>query len=318
MRALTGAEDALAVNNNAAALVLTLSCLANRKEVLVSRGELIEIGGEFRLPEIMSASGAKLVEVGTTNRTRPADYQRALGPKTGLILKVHPSNYRVVGFTNSVGLTDLARIAGRAGVPLVYDVGSGLLDRHSSVPAEEPNVTDALGGGADLVTFSGDKLLGGPQTGLVVGRAALVERLRRHPIARAVRVDKMTVAALESVLRLYATGRRDEIPVWKSLTSSQPHLLKRARGLAAIFPVASAQKSDAAVGGGWVPGYAVPSAELVLPVASPSRAAARLRLGRPPVFCRVEDQSLVFDLSTVLEKDEDRLVRAIRYALEQD
>ena len=318
LRALTGAEDALAVNNNAAALLLTLSSLANRKEVLVSRGELIEIGGEFRLPEIMGASGAKLVEVGTTNRTRGADYQRALGPKTGLILKVHPSNYRVVGFTNSVGLGDLSRLAQRAGVPLVYDVGSGLLDRHSSVPAEEPNVTDALAAGADLVTFSGDKLLGGPQAGLIVGRTSLVEKLRRHPIARAVRVDKMTVAALESVLRLHATGRRDEIPLWKFLTISEAGLLKRARGLAAIFHGASARKSEAAVGGGSVPGYAVPSAELVLPVASPNHVAARLRLGRPPVFCRVEDSALVFDLRTVPEKDEDRMVRAIRYALEQD
>jgi L-seryl-tRNA(Ser) seleniumtransferase len=318
LRALTGGEDALAVNNNAAALLLTLSALANRKEVLVSRGELIEIGGEFRLPEIMSASGAKLVEVGTTNRTRPADYQRALGPRTGLILKVHPSNYRVIGFANSVGLADLGRVSHRADVPLVYDVGSGLLDRHSSVPADEPNVTDALAGGADLVTFSGDKLLGGPQAGVVVGRAELVERLRRHPIARAVRVDKMTVAALESVLRLYATGRRGEIPTWKFLTTPQAALLKRARGLAVIFRGASARKSEAAVGGGSVPGYAVPSAELVLPVTSPTRVAARLRLGRPPVFCRVEDSSLVFDLRTVPEKDEDRMVRAIRYALEQD
>ncbi|MDP8955458.1 MAG: L-seryl-tRNA(Sec) selenium transferase [Actinomycetota bacterium] len=318
LRALTGAEDALAVNNNAAALLLTLSGLANRKEVLVSRGELIEIGGEFRLPEIMSASGAKLVEVGTTNRTRPADYQRALGPRTGLILKVHPSNYRVVGFAKTVGLTDLARVANGAAVPLVYDVGSGLLDRHSRVPAEEPNVAEALAGGADLVTFSGDKLLGGPQAGLMVGKAALVERLRRHPIARAVRVDKMSVAALESVLRLYATGRRGEIPVWEYLNAPQATLVKRARGLAAIFPGASARKSEAAVGGGSVPGYAVPSAELVLPVEAPNRVAARLRLGRPPVFCRVEDSTLQFDLRTVPEKDEDRMVRAIRYALEQD
>ncbi|HEX2090528.1 MAG TPA: L-seryl-tRNA(Sec) selenium transferase [Actinomycetota bacterium] len=317
LKALSGAEDALVVNNNAAALLLTLSGLGSRKEVLVSRGELIEIGGEFRLPEIMSASGAKLLEVGTTNRTRPADYQRALGPKTGLILKVHPSNYRVVGFTNSVGLGDLSRMARGAGVPLVYDVGSGLLDRHSSVPADEPNVVDALATGADLVTFSGDKLLGGPQAGVVVGRAELVDRLRRHPIARAVRVDKMTVAALESVLRLYATGRRAEIPTWTFLATPQATLLKRARGLATIFGGASARKSEAAVGGGSVPGYAVPSAELVVPVEAPNHVAARLRLGRPPVFCRVEESSLVFDLRTVPEKDEDRMIRAIRYALEQ-
>ena len=318
LRALTGAEDALVVNNNAAALLLTLSGLAARKEVLVSRGELIEIGGEFRLPDIMGASGAKLVEVGTTNRTRVTDFQRAVGPKTGLILKVHPSNYRVVGFTNSVPLADLARVGRRAGVPLVYDVGSGLLDRRSGVPGDEPNVADALGGGADLVTFSGDKLLGGPQAGLIVGRESLVDRLRTHPIARAVRVDKMTVAALEAVLRMYATGRRGEIPVWQSLTVPQVPLLKRAQALAAIFPGASARKSEAALGGGSVPGYAIPSAELVVPVGAPDRVMARLRLGRPPVFCRIEERSLAFDLRTVPEADEDRMIRAIRYALEQD
>jgi L-seryl-tRNA(Ser) seleniumtransferase len=315
--ALTGAEDALAVNNNAAALLLTLSTLANRKEVLVSRGELIEIGGEFRLPEIMAASGAKLVEVGTTNRTRAADYERALGQKAALILKVHPSNYRVVGFTNSVGLSELSRLAHEAGVPLVYDVGSGLLDRFAGVPTDEPSVVEALSAGADLVTFSGDKLLGGPQAGLIAGQAALIDRLRRHPIARAVRVDKMTVAALEAVLRLYATGRRQEVPVWELLSTTQGSLLKRAQALAAVLPGATARKSEAAVGGGSVPGYAVPSAELVVSVPSPDRLAARLRLGRPPVFCRVEDSALVFDLLTVPETDEDRMVRALHYALEQ-
>ena len=213
MLALTGAPDALVVNNNAAALLLVLAAIAPRKEVLVSRGELIEIGGEFRLPDIMAASGAKLVEVGTTNRTRIGDYRRAMGSKTSLILKVHPSNYRVIGFSGSVDLGELSEIAHRAEVPLLYDVGSGLLDRYPEVPPEEPSVAEALSGGADLVAFSGDKLLGGPQAGLLAGRADLIDRLRRHPMARAVRVDKMTVAALEAVLRLYATDRRNEIPV---------------------------------------------------------------------------------------------------------
>jgi L-seryl-tRNA(Ser) seleniumtransferase len=317
LQALTGAEDALVVNNNAAALVLSLAALAGRKDVVVSRGELIEIGGEFRLPDIMSASGAKLVEVGTTNRTRIADYRRALGPRTGLILKVHPSNYRVVGFAHTVPMRELVPMARTAGVPVLYDVGSGLLDRFPEVPTDEPAVTEALQAGADLVAFSGDKLLGGPQAGIVVGRHAVVEALRRHPLARALRVDKMTVAALEAVLRMYATGRRDELPVWRSMTVRRSKLLARARAFAATIGDATARGSEAVVGGGSLPGHAVPSAELVLRVDNPERVAARLRLGRPPVFARVEEGAVVFDLRTVSPESDDRLARAIRYALEQ-
>jgi L-seryl-tRNA(Ser) seleniumtransferase len=315
--ALTGAEDALAVNNNAAALLLALAALAQKKEVLVSRGELIEIGGEFRLPEIMAASGAKLVEVGTTNRTRANDYRRAITPRTALILKVHPSNYRVVGFTNVVPVSELSGIAKDAGVPLLYDVGSGLLQRYPEVPEEEPAVTEALAGGADLVSFSGDKLLGGPQAGLLVGRADLIDRLRRHPMARALRVDKMTVAALEAVLRLYATDRRHELPLWDLLSVRQSRLLSRAKALAAIFKGATARKGEAVAGGGSLPGYGIPSAELVIRVPSPDEAAAKLRQGRPPVFCRIDDGAIVFDLRTVTPADDDRLARAIRYVLEQ-
>jgi len=318
IEALTGAEEALVVNNNAAALLLALSGLASKKEVLVSRGELIEIGGEFRLPEIMAASGARLVEVGTTNRTRANDFRRALSPKTGLILKVHPSNYRVVGFTDAVDLAELVPIARTAGVPLVYDVGSGLLDRYAEVPREEPAVTEALTGGADLVSFSGDKLMGGPQAGVLAGRADLIQRLRRHPLARALRVDKMTVAALEAVLRLYATGRRLDVPLWDLLSARQSNLLGRAKALASIFKGATTRKSEAAMGGGSLPGYGVPSAEMVLPVVSPNSLAARLRQGRPAVFCRVEDGALVFDLRAVPAEEDDRLARAIRYALQQD
>jgi L-seryl-tRNA(Ser) seleniumtransferase len=315
--ALTGAEDALIVNNNAAALLVALAALASGKDVLVARGELIEIGGEFRLPEIMAASGARLVEVGTTNRTRPGDYRKALTRRTGLILKVHPSNYRVVGFTNAVQLGDLAKVARESKVPLLYDVGSGLLDRYPEVPVDEPAVTEALAGGADLASFSGDKLLGGPQAGVVAGRAELVEKLRRHPMARALRVDKLTVAALEAVLRLYATDRRDEVPVWSLLSISQSRLLDRAKALSQLFRRATARTSEGAAGGGSLPGYAIPSAELVVAVKDPSSVAARLRQGRPPVFCRVDKDAVAFDLRTVPVEDDDRLVRAIRYALEQ-
>jgi L-seryl-tRNA(Ser) seleniumtransferase len=315
--ALTGAEAGLVVNNNAAALMLALAALASGKDVLVSRGELIEIGGEFRLPDIMAASGARLVEVGTTNRTRASDYRKALGRRTGLILKVHPSNYRVVGFTNAVQLGQLSELAGEAKVPLLYDVGSGLLDRYPEIPPTEPAVTESLAGGADLVSFSGDKLLGGPQAGVILGRLDLVERLRRHPMARALRVDKMTVAALEAVLRLYATGRRGEVPIWSLLSITQARLLGRAKALSQLFRGSSARESEAVAGGGSLPGFGIPSAELLLPVKDPSSVAARLRQGRPSVFCRVEDGAVVFDLRTVPGEDDDRLVRAIRYALQQ-
>ncbi|HUI48869.1 MAG TPA: L-seryl-tRNA(Sec) selenium transferase, partial [Acidimicrobiia bacterium] len=226
--ALTGAQDAIAVNNNAGALLLTIASLARRKEVVVSRGELIEIGGEFRLPEIMTAAGAKLVEVGTTNRTRPTDYRRAIGSRTGLVLKVHPSNFRVVGFAQSVPASELAALASDAGVPFAFDVGSGLLDRVAGVPDDEPTVSEALRAGAGLVCFSGDKLLGGPQAGFTVGDARLVSRLRANPIARAVRMDKMNVAALEMTLRLHATGRRNELPLWALLAASPRSLRARA------------------------------------------------------------------------------------------
>ena len=317
LTALTGAEDALVVNNNAAALLLVMAALARRKEVIVSRGELIEIGGEFRLPEIMRASGARLVEVGTTNRTRLGDYRTAMSERTGMILKVHPSNYRVMGFAESPSVSSLAGLAGRHGVPLLYDTGSGLLEPVREVPGEEPAATEALAEGADLVCFSGDKLLGGPQAGVVLGRTDLVDRLRRYPMARAVRVDKLTVAALEAVLTMYAQGRRAEIPVWRALAERPPALRARARALAGSLAGASVEAGESVAGGGSVPGYGIPSVVLRLLEERPERLAARLRAGTPPVFCRVDQGALVFDLRTVQPEDDKRLARAIRYAREE-
>ncbi|MGH2739421.1 MAG: L-seryl-tRNA(Sec) selenium transferase [Actinomycetota bacterium] len=314
LTALTGAEDALVVNNNAAALLLALAALARGKQVLVSRGELIEIGGEFRLPEIMAASGAKLVEVGTTNRTRRADYERAVSTKTALILKVHPSNYELRGFTAAVEIGALAEVARRAGVPLLYDIGSGLLSRSRGVPDSEPTAVDALHAGSDLVCFSGDKLLGGPQAGIILGTKGLVERLRRHAIARAVRVDKMTIAALESVLALYSRGEMSELPVWRALTASQVSVKRRAAELAAALGGRVA-RSEAAVGGGSFPGHAIPSYTVAIPSHHPDQTAARLRLGNPPVVCRVQEEALVFDLRTVDPNQDDDLRRAISYVL---
>ena len=318
LMAITGAEDALVVNNNAAALLLALAALSRRKDVLVSRGELIEIGGEFRLPEIMGASGARLLEVGTTNRTRLTDYRRALSDRTGMILKVHPSNYRVVGFAQSPEAAALAELAHRAGVPLLFDTGSGLLTQARTVPGEEPAASAALEAGADLVCFSGDKLLGGPQAGILLGRHDLVERMRRHPIARAVRVDKMTVAALEVVLRMHADGRRDELPAWRSLVTPTASVRARAQAMAASLDGAAVGRTESVAGGGSLPGYGIPSQAVRLPASRPERLAARLRTGNPPVFCRVEEEGLVFDLRTVDPSDDRKLLRAVRYALSQE
>jgi L-seryl-tRNA(Ser) seleniumtransferase len=315
--ALTGAAEALVVNNNAAALLLALTALARRREVPVSRGELIEIGGEFRLPDIMAASGAKLIEVGTTNRTRITDFRAAMNDKTGALLKVHPSNYRVTGFAETPPADQLAALATKHGVPFIFDVGSGLLDRFSGMPDDEPAATEALGAGADVVCFSGDKLLGGPQAGILLGRADLVESMRRNPLARALRVDKMQIAALEAVLRLYTTGRSKELPLWRLLQTPSAELKARASKLAHELPGAHPRKSNATVGGGSVPGYSVPSWAVEVSVLRPDAIATRLREGRPPVFCRVEDGCLAFDLRTIpAERDAD-LLRAIRYALEQ-
>ncbi|MBA3691089.1 MAG: L-seryl-tRNA(Sec) selenium transferase [Actinobacteria bacterium] len=322
--ALTGAEAALVVNNCAAAVMLSLAALARRKEVLVSRGELIEIGGEFRIPDIMAASGAKLVEVGTTNRTRLADYRGALNARTGAILKVHPSNYRVVGFTASPATGELATLATKSGVPFLYDVGSGSLDRRGGdgVTADEPSLQQALADGADLVTSSGDKLLGGPQAGIALGRADLIDRLRRHPMARAMRVDKMQVAALEAVLAMYVRGQRGSVPVRRMLGESADHVKHRAQQLAQTvggdLEGAHVRPCESVVGGGSVPGGTLPSWGVAVRCPEPADFAARMRDGSPPVFCRVESDGVLFDLRTVGDEEIHDLARAIWYALEGD
>ena len=317
LTALTGAEDALVVNNNAAALLLGVTALARRREVIVSRGELIEIGGEFRLPDILAVSGAKLVEVGTTNRTRVQDYRSALSSRTGMLLKVHPSNYRITGFASSPSVESLVRLGHGSGVPLLHDIGSGLLDRRRGVPTEEPTATESLQHGADLVCFSSDKLLGGPQAGVVLGRAELVDRLRRHPMARALRVDKMTVAALEVVLGMYARGEEDRLPIWQTLDEKPAVLRERATVLAEQLPGASVVVSEAVAGGGSLPGYSVRSHAVRLKSERPEDIAGRLRAGTPPVFCRVDGDSLLFDLRTVRAEDDQRLERSVRYALSE-
>ncbi|WP_406813756.1 L-seryl-tRNA(Sec) selenium transferase [Mycobacterium sp. M23085] len=289
------------VNNNAAALLLTAMTLAPGKEIVLSRGELVEIGDGFRIPELLESTGSRLREVGTTNRTGLRDYTEALGPQTGFVLKVHPSNFQVSGFTSAVDVAALAPEVRGLGVPLVVDIGSGLLSPHPVLPVE-PDATSMLADGADLVTASGDKLLGGPQAGLLFGHAELIERIRRHPAARALRVDKLTLAALE------ATLLGPPPPVAQALGADVERLRARAESLAAALPGAVVVDCVAAVGGGGAPGVELPSAAVSLP----ESYAAALRLGSPPVVGRLEGGRCLLDLRTVPPEDDELLAAAVR------
>lgn len=299
-RAVPTAGGVHVVNNNAAALLLTALALAGGlsggKEIVLSRGELVEIGDGFRIPELLASTGARLREVGTTNRTGLHDYAEAIGPETGFVLKVHPSNFHVTGFTSAVSVAELAELD----APLVVDIGSGLLAPHPVLP-DEPDATSVLRDGADLVTASGDKLLGGPQAGLLFGDAGLIERLRRHPAARALRVDKLTLAALEATL----TGPPP--PVAQALVADAAQLRVRAERLAAQLPAAKAVDCVAAVGGGGAPGVELPSAAVSLP----ESYAAALRAGTPPVVGRLEAGRCLLDLRTVAPGDDDVLAAAV-------
>jgi L-seryl-tRNA(Ser) seleniumtransferase len=315
VREATGAEAGLVVNNAAGALLLALGGLARGREVVVSRGELIEIGGEFRLPQVMEAAGVVLREVGTTNRTHLRDYAAAVGADTGLVLAVHPSNYRVEGFATRPGLAELAALAHEHGLALLHDIGSGLL---AGELGDEPSVAGSLRAGADLVVFSGDKLLGGPQAGLVVGRAELVGRLARHPLARAVRADKLTLAALEATLAAHLAGRRDELPVWRSLLLTPADLAPRAAALAAaVGPAASVRSGTSVAGGGSLPGEGL---ESVLVEVDPSPDGetpllGRLRANDPPVVARAERGRVVLDLRTVPAEQDELVALALTAAL---
>jgi L-seryl-tRNA(Ser) seleniumtransferase len=307
LRRLTGAEAALVVNNNAAAVLLALAALAEGGEVIVSRGELVEIGDGFRIPDVLAHSGARMVEVGTTNRTRAADYERAIGPDTAAILRVHQSNYRIVGFTAAVSTRDLARIAHRSSLPLVDDLGSGSLLELG----DEPTASASLAAGADLVCFSGDKLLGGPQAGIVVGQATLVERLRRHPLQRALRADKLTLAALEGTLSLLDDPQRarGEIPVLRMLDEPVDEVRSRAHRLASLVG-GELEETVARVGGGALPLAELPS----VACAVEEELATPLRLGDPPVVGIVRDGRLLLDARTLRTVDVDDVARAVTAA----
>jgi len=302
LRRLTGAEAALVVNNNAAAVLLALAALGEGREVVVSRGELIEIGDGFRIPDVLARSGARLVEVGTTNRTRAADYERAVGPETALLLRVHQANFRVVGFSELPRVEELAAIARRHGLPLVDDLGSGAL----TDLWDEPDVRHVLAAGADLVCFSGDKLLGGPQAGIVVGRAELVERLRRHPLHRAVRADKLTLAALEGTL-LLALHAPDELPVVRMLREPEAAVRARAERLAAAVG-GEVEATVARAGGGALPLAEVPSWACAVDEA----LAEPLRRGDPPVVAIVRDGRTLLDCRTLTDAEADEVAAAVR------
>jgi L-seryl-tRNA(Ser) seleniumtransferase len=317
-------RSAMAVNNNAGAILLALRALAKGREVVVSRGELVEIGGAFRVPDILAASGAKMKEVGTTNRTRPADYEAGIGPKTAALLKVHTSNFKIVGFTEDTSISELAALAQAKGLPLVVDWGSGdLIDLASLGVRDEIPVSGLLDQGADIVTFSGDKLLGGPQAGLAVGRDDLIKRLRRDPMARVLRLDRLQIAALRETLAAYVTGRAtQEIPTLRMLSIPSAEVGRRAEALAVSacrLAPRLAWRIDAGVsrpGGGSSPTGEIPT--MLLSIEDPSgdagRLEARLRRGDPPVVARVHEGRLVLDLRTVLPEQDEPLARCLAAA----
>jgi L-seryl-tRNA(Ser) seleniumtransferase len=316
LAAVTGAEAGLVVNNNAAALVLLLSALAQGKEVIISRGQLVEIGGGFRVPDVMAQSGAALVEVGTTNRTRAADYERAVTPNTALIMRAHASNFRQIGFTESAALDELAEVAHRHGLLLVDDLGSGaLLDTAAFGLEHEPTVQESLRAGADLVAFSGDKLLGGPQAGIIVGRADLIETLKRHPLARAIRADKLCLAALTATLDHYRRGDAlAQIPVWRMIARPADDIRREARRWARRVG-GQVIAGESTVGGGSLPGATLPTWLLALAVPDADGFAARLRAADPPVIARIADGRVLLDPRTVLPGQARDLLRALESAL---
>jgi L-seryl-tRNA(Ser) seleniumtransferase len=325
--ALTGAEDAIAVNNNAAAVLLCLSALAAGKQVVVSRGELVEIGGSFRIPDIMVHSGCRLVEVGTTNRTRLSDYERAITPETALLLKVHPSNFRVVGFTSSVEVDELVPLARQHGIAVMNDLGAGCLVelRDLGLP-HEPTVQEAVKQGADVVTFSGDKLLGGPQVGVIAGKRAVIERLETHPLLRALRIDKLTLAAFEATLRIYRDAKDPiaELPCLRMLRTDAATLQHRAGAFAARLAAqlteatgVSVVAGSSQVGAGSAPGVDVPTFLVAVRPTGVEVAAidARLRALSPAVMVRVHGGDVLIDLRTVDEDEEVIVLESLMNAL---
>ena len=318
---LTGAEAALVVNNNAAAVLLMLMCLAHDREVIISRGQLVEIGGGFRIPDVMRQSGAQLVEVGTTNRTYARDYEAAITENTAALMRVHRSNFRLLGFTHEPTLTELVTLAESRGLLLLDDLGSGtLLDTAHYGLAHEPTIQESVTAGASLVSCSGDKLLGGPQAGIILGRADLIARLKKFPLTRALRVDKTTLAGLQATLRHYLLGEAEnKVPVWRMIGQGEEALAERAatwvRALAEQGVAARVVPGHSTVGGGSLPGETLPTHLVALDAASPNAVTARLRASEPPIIARIEANRLVLDPRTVLPEQDETLWQQVAAAI---
>ena len=313
LRDLTGAEAALAVNNGAAAILLALSALSDGGEVVVSRGELVEIGGGFRIPDVIRQGGAKLVEVGATNKTRLADYRAAITPETRVLLKVHQSNFRTIGFTAETSIEDLSALAKAHNLLLVADLGSGLL--HETPGSPEPTLSQALAAGADLVTCSGDKLLGGPQAGLILGKKAVIDRIRTHPLLRAVRLDKMSLAALEATLLLHR-DQPERVPVYAMLRQTSATLQHRAETLLLLLGTGSLERTEAFAGGGSLPEERIASWAVALtPRGGADQAAAMLRTGTPAVVGRISEGRLLLDMLAITDAELPALAAALQPVL---
>ncbi len=318
LKTVTGAEAGLAVNNNASALLLSLAALAAGREVVVSRGQAVEIGGGFRIPDIVRQSGATLVEVGTTNRTRIDDYRGALGAAGGALLRIHASNFKIIGFTEQPSLSEMRTVANEGGALLLDDLGSGcLLDTQRYGLSPEPTVQDSLANGADLALFSGDKLLGGPQAGIIIGRAEIVAKIGSHPLARAVRPDKTTIAGLAATLRHYLLGEAEtQIPVWRMIATPVDTLGQRARTWRDAIGTGAVIDARSMVGGGSLPGESLPTRALALTLSGgASRLADRLRTGKLAIVARVEDDSLLLDPRTVDPSEDEAVIGGLQRVL---
>ena len=315
---VTGGEAGIAVNNNASAVLLLLSAVAAGREVSISRGEAVEIGGGFRVPDVMRQSGAELVEVGTTNRTYVRDYEAAITERTAAILKVHPSNFHVSGFTHAADLTDLVAVANSKGIAVLHDLGSGcLLDTETYGIAHEPTVQESVDAGTHVTMFSGDKLLGGPQAGLVVGSADHVRRISSHPMARAVRMDKIDLAALGATLVSYIRGNAEnELPIWQAISMPLSKIDGRARNWRSAIGTGEVIDVRSAIGGGSLPGQTLPSRALAIkPPQGPDELTAALRRANPPVIARIEDEQVILDPRTVAEDEDQKVITALKSCL---
>jgi L-seryl-tRNA(Ser) seleniumtransferase len=314
---LTGAEAALVVNNNAAAVMLALAALANRRRVIIARSQLVEIGGGFRIPDVMKLSGARLVEVGTTNRVHASDYEEALSEPAALLLRVHHSNYQIIGFASEPDLSDIVAAGKRHDVPVMDDLGSGtLLNTEHYGLAHEPTVQESVSAGVDVVCFSGDKLLGGPQAGIIVGRADLIARMKKHPFARAVRADKLALSALAATLLHYLKDEAErEIPVWRMIAQTPDEIHSRVAHWQTVLAAGEVVPSQSTVGGGSMPGQTLPTFVLALTAPQPNRTLNKLRQLSPPVIARIEADRVVFDPRTVLLEQEGAFLAGVRSIL---